>query len=522
MEILMYEGYLRNRQKLCAELSICSEGSRDEVERRILLEGWRRWGRNMLPRLYGSFAFVLRNAACQELFCARDSFGLSGFYYHVTAEGELLCSSDLSDIVNAPGFVKEIDPEALQRYMEFGYPAGERTLYRGVKKLLPGHSLIFRDGGCRVERWFKPVFLPEKDVSEGEWARELDQTLSEILSEDRECFDVSRCRAFLSGGVDSSYLLAASGVKNAVNIGFGPGEFSETGDAAATARLLGAELREIHIAPTDYFSAIPWFVRNTELPLADTAAVAFAIGCNEISCESGSCLSGEGADEFFAGYHVHGRASELSKRGGAWYYGCDGVMEPEAAARLLRHEHLFPRESLVEGIGGDDALAHMLGVDIALWLEGDILLGVRRAARSCRLDLLLPYADPRIFALSARIPSHLKRKGECGKYILRKAAALHLPLDIAFRPKAGFPVPVRDWLRAQPWKAAAEELLFGKTSFTFFDDALLRRYWDAYCAGGQKEFRVVYAAYIFLLWYNTIFRQGDSTAGDMAGICEKK
>jgi len=521
MELCMYDGYLRNRRELCAALSLEPEGSRSEIERQILLEGWRRWGRSLLPRLYGSFAFVMWDAEQQELICARDPFGLIGFYYHVTADGRLLYGEDLSGIVNSPGFHREIDPEALQLYMEFGYPMGERTLYRGVKKLLPGRCLSFRSGVCRTERWFKPAFRPEEDVSEEDWTREIDRTMREILVEDRDGFDPARCCTFLSGGVDSSFLLAVSGVKNAVTVGFGDAGFSETRDAAATARRLGADLREIRISPEDYFSSLPQFVRRAELPLADTAAAAFALGCERIAGEKTAYFSGEGADEFFAGYHVYARAEELSKRGGAWYFGCDGVLEPEAARRLLRQKHCYPRDALAEGICDGDVLNHMLEVDITLWLEGDILFGVRRAARSCGLDLLLPFSDPRMFALSARIPSGLKRKGDCGKYILRRTAAAYLPEETAFRPKAGFPVPVREWMRQEPWHSEAEKRLFGESSAAFFDQELLRQYWDAYCAGGWTEFRVVYAAYVFLVWYDAAFLETAPAGEGAAEICMK-
>lgn len=505
MELCMYEGYLRNRRELCNALSLEPIGTRSEIERQILLEGWRRWGRSLLQRLYGSFAFAIMDTERQELICARDPFGLMGFYYYVTADGRLLYGEDLSGIVNSPGFHREIDPEALQQYMEFGYPVGERTLYRGVKRLLPGRCLHFRRGVCLTERWFKPIFRIEENVSEEQWIEEIDRTIREILAEDRGCFDPECCCAFLSGGVDSSFLLAVSGVKNAATVCFGDAGFNENRDAAATARHLGAGLREVRISPEDYFSSLPQFVRSTELPLADTASAAFALACERVSGEKMAYLSGEGADEFFAGYHVYARAEELSKRGGAWYFGCDGVLEPEEARRLLRQEICYPRDALVEGICDGDALNHMLEVDIALWLEGDILFGVRRAARSYGMDLLLPFSDPRMFALSARIPSALKRKGDCGKYILRRTAAAYLPEETAFRRKAGFPVPVREWMRQKPWRGDVEKRLFGASSEVFFDQELMRQYWDAYCGGGYTEFRVVYAAYVFLVWYETVF-----------------
>ena len=145
MEVCMYEGYLRNRKQLCKELKIESNGKRKDTECSIILRGYQRWGRDVTEHLLGSFAFVIKDDDRQELFCARDQFGIESFYYCITSEKKLLYAGDLCSIVESDGFKKEIDKEALQQYMMFGYPVGAKTLYKGVMKLLPGHFIIFHD-----------------------------------------------------------------------------------------------------------------------------------------------------------------------------------------------------------------------------------------------------------------------------------------------------------------------------------------------------------------------------------------
>jgi asparagine synthetase B (glutamine-hydrolysing) len=181
--------------------------------------------------------------------------------------------------------------------------------------------LIWNGTNVRINRWHTLSFHPNPTVSEEAWAEEIDRNLQEILNEDRARFDFSRCGSFLSGGVDSSYLLASSGVRDAFGIGFEEAEVSELPAAAAAARAMGARLHEVRVRAEEFFDVIPRFLRNLELPLADLCAPVFALGCERAAEKSSVCLSGEGADEFFGGYYVYARADELGREG-ALYCGC--------------------------------------------------------------------------------------------------------------------------------------------------------------------------------------------------------
>lgn len=506
LKISFYEGYIRNQKNLCEQLRLSAESSRNKTERKLLLTAYKRWGYDMAAHFEGSFAFAIWDEEKREMFCARDPFGIQTFYYHLTSEGEFLCSGNVREIVETKGFQKAIDPQALQYYFMFGYPVGEKTIYKSVLKLLPGRTLIFREGQCKINRYFKPEFQPEIGVSEIEWEERIRQTLKTVLDEDRENFDFSRAQCFLSGGVDSSFLLAASGVKNAGNIGFDDKEMSEYAFAQETAAFLGADLHPITITAEEYFGAIPSFLKNVELPLSDPSAVAFAAGCKKTAERTTCCLSGEGADEFFAGYHIYRKAEELAN---VRYCGCFGVTDEEEARKLLRIDTFFPAEMLVQDIyekeNISDPLNRMLAVDIALWLEGDILLNVSKNTHACGINLLLPFADRRMFALSAQIPPTLKLKDSCGKYIFRKAASEVLPEETAFRAKAGFPVPVKKWILLQPYKSEVENTLFGEHASAFLNTHVLRKLWNAFCAGSMELFQVIFTTYIFLKWYEQIF-----------------
>lgn len=508
MSICCYDGYLRNRPQLLKDLGLNRGADRREDELSILTAGYRRWGREIVNHLNGGFAFVIRDEEQDVLFCARDPFGIERFYYCLTEDGTFLCGTDLRAIVQDSHYKKVLDKDALQLYLMFGYPVGERTLYAGVRKLMPGCTLMWDGKTVRVDRYHRLSFEPDFTLSEEAWAERIDATLQEILAEDRANFDFHEAGSFLSGGVDSSYLLSSSGVRNAVGIGVADSSVSEIPAAKAVAESLEVRFHKCVFSAEDYFGIIPSMLRSLQLPLADACAPAFSLGCEAASQRAGVFLSGEGADEFFAGYHVYSRADTLGAPGAA-YFGCDGMMNQETAMALLGTEHAFPLEELtaeLRAVTADaEPLSRMLAADIALWLEGDILFGVGGSARSHGINLLLPYADSRMFALSAAIPSALKRKDGTGKFILRKAAEARLGHDAAFRPKKGFPVPVKQWLRQEPTRSQVEAALFGQVSEQFFNQELLKKVWDDYLTGDDPRLPNPYAVYIFVLWYINCF-----------------
>ncbi|MBR2699389.1 MAG: asparagine synthase C-terminal domain-containing protein [Clostridia bacterium] len=287
--------------------------------------------------------------------------------------------------------------------------------------------------------------------------------------------------------MDSALLLAASGVKRAASIRFRESACSEWEAASETAACLGRTLQGITLSPTEYLDAIPRYVRNAELPTSDSCVTAFLLDCEYTGGKGGPWLSGEGADEFFAGYNNYRLAPELAWDDGPTHYGLYGIMAREDARRLLGQERACPAEALVRDLyaqtARDEHLSRLLLIDIRLWLEGDILLSVNRSARANGVALVLPYADRRMFELSAAIPSDLKWRDGCGKYILRRTAERRLPHEIAFRKKIGFMNPLRQWFGEAAFRPRIEEVLFGEVSSRFFDRAILRRYWEGFLSG---------------------------------------
>lgn len=516
MKIEMYTGYIRNWETLCEKLDISMRGGRDQIEREILLRGMERWGMAVCERLCGAFAFVIYDEATDTRYCARDHFGLRRFYYYPTENGEILFGTDVHSITRDPRFVKRLDRDALRLYMTFGYLAGERTMYQGLRKLMPGHYMICRGGKFDIRRYFEPVFAPDYAPSEADWIREIEDAAHIILSEDRTRPAVRNAVSFLSGGVDSSYLLALNGVERAYGIGFSDASRDETADAAETAKALGRRFEKKQIDAREYFDSIPRTIRAMELPLADASAVAFSIGCREAAQSAELLFSGEGVDEFFAGYWIYQRADALEKTVGDSYRGCMGVMDEQTARNFLKDPgdavddcslfgNVFPKHAAAE-----EYASQLLETDIRLFLEGDILFNVSCAVADNSVEILTPFLDPRMFAVAARIPAAYKLRDGRGKYIFRKTAERLLPSEAAWRKKIGFAVPVRMWLADEALRGEIEERLFGRVSQMFFRQEPLRRVWNNYLAGNQEIWMIPYAAYVFAVWYETCFEADDS------------
>ena len=197
-----YSGHIRNWSALCERLGIDHSLSREEREEQILIKAYETWGSEMADHMHGMFAFALWDDEKEELFCLRDQFGTKPFYYYETADGKLLYGTTIRQIMEQPGFVKELNEEMLQLYLSLTYVAGEMTFFKGVKKLLPGRYLIWKDGKLTITRYWKPEFHPDESRTLEEWADEIHNTLAEIMPEVKE--ESEYAESFLSGGVDSS------------------------------------------------------------------------------------------------------------------------------------------------------------------------------------------------------------------------------------------------------------------------------------------------------------------------------
>lgn len=508
IKIQEYRGHIRNWLALCQELGIDKTLSRESREEAILLKSYEAWGYDMAKHIYGMFAFALWDDVEEKLFCVRDPFGTKPFYYYQAPDGRLLYGTMIGRILEQPGFVKELNEEMLQLYLSLTYVAGEDTFFKGVKKLLPGRYLIWQKQELKIERYWRPEFKPDDSKSLEDWAEELHSTIAAIMPEVKE--EGEYAESFLSGGVDSSYVLAMSDVQVTNSCGYEEERFDESGLARQTAELLGRENRRCLITPEEYFAIVPYVMYHMEQPLGDASAIAFALGCKATAEHTRICYSGEGADEFFGGYNMYRNAERYGDNLKTFYVGNTNIMKEEEKQRILKHykEGVLPInlvKDIYEENEGLDPLSKMSDVDIQIWLEGDIYFNVDKMGEAAGLEIRMPLTDTRIFDIASRMPSNFKINEEFNKVALRTAAARVLPEEIAFRKKLGFIVPIRIWLADERYNRDVREKFHSDMAARFFHMEEIQAIFDDYVGGNSDNWRKVWTIYTFLVWYEEYF-----------------
>ncbi len=501
--VIVFNGEIYNHVELRRQLGQ-HVGWRGASDTETLVEAYRVWGTACLQRLEGMFAFAIWDTAERRLFVARDRVGVKPLYY-ARLDGRFMFASRpraLSPLLGPQG--AEIDPDALRAYLELGYIPAPLSFHRHTRKLLPGHYLLVDERELQQARYWDyrhiepdPSFLSR---SEDDLADELD-ALVRRATESRLISDVP-LGAFLSGGIDSAYVVAAMkavgvAAPKAFTITFADPHYNEGPAAAAIARHLGVD----HVSETlnvgDLLGLLPLYIEEFDEPYADSSAFPTLAVARLARQDVTVALTGDAGDELFGGYHYYGLADRLTRTSG-WprlvrrlFRAALGAL-PSHRARLLAGA-LGPntRVSLynyLRGIAKDfptlleetvqretvssvewferaaAGFAHGLTsaevgmrLDLSLILADGYLQKVDGATMAFSLEARNPLVDYRLVEWSMRLPVELKIREGHTKYLLKKALCRYLPRELIYQPKQGFGMPVREWLRG-PLRRWAEDL----------------------------------------------------------------
>ena len=505
-ELKCYRGHIRNHAELVKELGLTEGMPRAERETAIIKAGYDKWGIGVADHIYGMFAFAIEDGA--KTVCVRDQFGTKPFYYYITADGRMLYGTMIRDIMKQEGFVKEINRDMLQIYLTLTYVAGEDTFFKGLKKLMPGCALTFENGKAEITRYWKPEFHPDRSKSVEDYADEINETMRHIMTEVKD--EDETAESFLSGGVDSAYVLAMSDAQMTDSCGYDEERFDESRVAKVTADVLGRGHSVLKVSPEDFFGIVHYTMLNMEQPLGDASAIVFTLGCNATAKHTKLCYSGEGSDEFFGGYNVYRNADRYGDNLKTFYVGNTNIMKEDEKQRILKsYDPSVLPINLVKYIydetEGLDPLTKMSDVDIQIWLEGDIYLNVDKMSTAAGLEIRMPLTDRRIFDIASRMPAEYKVTEEQNKVAFRTAAAKVLPEEIAFRKKLGFIVPVRIWLADENYNADVRRLFDSDIASEFFIIDEIKAIYAEYVGGNSDLWRKVWTIYTFLVWYEEYF-----------------
>ena len=513
---LVYNGEIYNFRDLAIELKALGYPFRTRCDTEVILYAWQEWGEACVERFRGMFAFAIYDARRQCVFLARDRLGIKPLFYSLLHDGVVAFGSELKVLKAHPKLPRSLEPRAVEDYFALGYIPEPRTIYRGVYKLRPGHTLLLERGKSmpdQREYWDVP-FEPVATGSEADLCDELFARMREAV--DIRLVSEVPLGAFLSGGVDSSAVVAAmaqlqSDPVNTCAIGFDVPQFNETDFARQVADRYGTNHLE-RVVASDDFDLLDTLAALYDEPYADSSAIPTYRVCQLARERVTVALSGDGGDEHFAGYrryrwHMNEqRMRNLLPLGiRKPVFGTLGRLYPKLdwAPRVFRAKTTFESigrnavEAYLHSVSltsdtqrnlmfsdamqrelqgyravetfehyarrcpADDPLSLIQYLDMKTYLVGDILTKVDRASMAHSLEVRVPLLDHKFIEWVSGLPVNMKLRGQEGKYILKKALEPHLPHDVLYRPKMGFGVPLGKWFRGPLKRRIRESLLEG-------------------------------------------------------------
>ena len=536
--VIVFNGEIYNFEELRTVLIERGHVFRTRCDTEVILHGYEEYGTEIVKKLRGMFAFVIRDKKHHRLFGARDPFGIKPFYYATPRENVLLFGSEIKSFLEHPAFQAAVNPNALRAYLTFQYSSMAQTFFDGVYKLPAAHYFVYENSRMSTERYWEVDFTKKTTMSYEECACQIDERVRESVRAHR-ISDVP-VGSFLSGGVDSSYITACLMPENTFSVGFGGEKFDETGEAAELSARLGIRSYIKHLTAEECMAAFPAIQYHMDEPQSNPSAVPLYFLAKLAREKVTVVLSGEGADEIYAGYewyddsplmrrykHIPApirRAAAGVTRHLPYFKGHDFILHgtgrpedyfigqayvfPEAEALSILREpyrHGPSVRDIVTPIyrecAGLSEVEKKQYLDLHLWLQGDILLKADKMSMAHSLELRVPYLDKYVMEEAAALPVSYKLDGHDTKAVLRTAANKTLPDAWAHRPKKGFPVPIRDWLREDPIYESVRAVLTSDTAAEYFDTNALAALLDAHKAGAAQNQRKIWTAYTFLTWH---------------------
>ena len=483
--------YLEQRQKLIQKGYIFKTTTDTEV----ILHLYEEYGVDCLQYLRGMFAFAIWDGNRQQIFCARDRFGIKPFYYYTDNE-KFVFGSEIKAILKSEDIDKTISIDALDSYFAFGYITSDLSIYKNIKKLQPAHYLLlsFKDKPTiQIKRYWEIHFQPDYSKSENRWQEEIEECFSETVK--LHMISDVPLGAFLSGGIDSSSVVAMMARNSerpvkTFSIGFKEQKFNELKYAREVANKYGCEHHEQIVEP-ESIGLLSKLVGAYDEPYADSSAIPTYYVSQLARKHVTVALSGDGGDELFAGYNSYTRFNRLHSKvfnfkspflnklvwgnihkmvpnnfrgkGLSYLLAQDKKYQfaymswPKEERQKLMLPHLSDinyanaseiyKINILKGSMINDNVTNMQYLDLQTYMVDDILTKVDRASMMNSLEVRVPLLDHKFAELTFKIPRNLKLRGSEQKYILKKTMAPMLPESILNHPKQGFGVPLSIWFK---------------------------------------------------------------------------
>jgi asparagine synthase (glutamine-hydrolysing) len=561
---IVYNGEIYNHLELRRELEARGHRYRTRSDTETIVHAYEEWGEACVERLRGMFALALWDRPRRRLFVARDRLGIKPLYY-THAGGAFVCASEIKALFAFPGITRAVRPAGLVEHLTLRYTAAPATLFEGIEKLEPGHTMTVGPEGARRRRYWRLEWEPKLEIGDAAALEELEQRLSESVR--LRLMSEVPLGALLSGGVDSSLVVAMMSrlVERPVrtfSVGFdqppAAGQiFDERPFARRVARHCGADHHEILVTARDLERELPALVWHQDEPVSEPAAIPTYLVSQLARASVTVVLTGEGGDELFAGYPkyaaeplarlmsalpaalrdplLNGGAARLpfafrrlqvvarsarfrdeSERLAAWFAGLTG----DERARLLspqarRWDHVAAEafRRVLDDSAARRPLDRMLDADLRLWLPDDLLMKMDKMSMAASIEARVPLLDHPLVEWAARLPDRLKVNRLEGKVLLKRLARRLLPREVVDRRKVGFTVPLAPWFRG-PLRALLVDALLSPTALArgLYEPSVLRGYVEDHLSGRRDRARELWTLLTLELWQRAFIDQAPRRA----------
>ena len=540
--VITFNGEIYNFKEIKKDLVKKGHIFKTNSDTEVILHGYEEYKEKILSKLRGMFAFVIWDKNTQTLFGARDHFGQKPFYYCKMNE-TFMYASEIKSMLYHPDFKKEVNKEALKPYLTFQTSVLEETFFKNVYKLKPGHYFIYdyNKDDLTIKEYYNINFRPIPQ-NFNDLVEKIDETITKSI--DYHIISDVPVGAYLSGGIDSSYVVSYLKPDKTFSVGFDYKDFNEVPMAKDLSDILKIQNKSELINSDDFFESIDKVQYYADEPTANLSAVPLYFLSKLAAKDVKVVLSGEGADELFGGYTSYDEDIKLKKyrklpffirrfikilvspfpsfhgknfltKGGSkieeYYVGNAFIFDNKEANKVLSEKYKSNityqdiTKPYYDKVKDKDDLTKMQYLDMYFWLPNDILLKADKMSMANSLELRVPILDKEVFALAKTIPTNYKLSHNTTKYILRKAASKRIPEEWYKRRKKGFPVPIIKWFREEKYYNIVKEIFNEDFTKEFFNQELLLKMLDDHYNSKKNNCRKLWTIYVFLVWYKKFF-----------------
>lgn len=536
--VTVFNGEIYNYQELKEELIALGHDFKTKSDTEVLVHGYEEWHTDLPKHLRGMFAFAIYDKNKNEVFLARDNFGIKPLYY-AKMNDTFMFASEIKAFLDVPDFEKVFNESILETYLEFSFVPTNETFFKGVHRLDAGCSLLYKDGEIKLNKYFKLDFK-EENMSFEDAVKNISDVMKDSV--DKHLISDVEVGSFLSSGIDSSYIVSLAKPDKTYTVGYENKKYDETMYAKDLAEKLGIKNESKIITKEEYLENISKIMYHLDEPTSDPAAISLYFVAKLASKDLKVVLSGEGADEFFGGYnyyreevdykfynklpfcirHAIGKVASIFPEGRGFnflvrrgeklensYIGVNRNFSSKMAKKVLKNNYELEAIHVTKDVYNEfknySNIDKMQAIDINFWLMKDILLKADRMTMASSIEGRVPFIDKEVFKVASHLPFDYKVTKENTKVALRAAAKEVIPTEAYKKKKLGFPVPVREWIKEGDFKEEVEKTLNSDVANKYFNTKIINKMFKEHINGKKDNYRKIWTIYTFIKWYQVFF-----------------